>query len=174
MEEAFKHLGLYKQRAKQLKQLAEAVIKRYGGQIPDKWKNLVNLPGIGIYLAGAILSFGYGKKAPVLDSNVTRLLSRLTGTKTKRYEDYLKILWKLVPNEQHDYFNYGLIDLGALVCHYKRPRCNECPLKDLCVQYLRNMGKSNVAEHFEKIYKRLAYEASKERSLNYFSKNKKS
>ena len=160
VEEAFKHLGLYKQRAKQLKQLAEVIIRKYQGKIPDRWEDLVALPGIGIYLAGAILSFGYGKKAPVLDSNVIRLLMRLTGIKAKRHEDYLRILWKLVPDEEHDYFNYGLIDLGALVCHYKRPKCNTCPLKEFCVHYLRNTSKG-AAEHFENIYKELFYGVQK-------------
>jgi len=155
VEEAFKHLGLYKQRAKQLKQLAEIIIKRYRGRIPDRWEDLVKLPGIGVYLAGAILSFGYGKKAPVLDSNVIRLLTRLTGIKVKRSEDYLKILWKFVPDKEHDYFNYGLIDLGAIICHYKQPKCTSCPLKDFCVYYLK-VNNEKRAGYFERIYKNLA------------------
>ena len=135
VEEAFRHLGLYRQRAKQLKQLAEAVIRRHGGRVPDRWEDLVALPGVGTYLAGAVLSFGYGVRAPVLDSNVIRLLKRLTGTQARRPEDYLPLLWALVPEEGHDLFNYGLIDLGALVCHYRAPRCGQCPLRDLCVTY---------------------------------------
>jgi len=161
VEEAFRHLGLYKQRAKQLKQLAEVIIKKYSGKIPDKWEDLVALPGIGVYLAGAVLSFGYGKKAPVLDSNVIRLLSRLTGIKVKRHEDYLKLLWKLIPDEEHDYFNYGLIDLGALICHYKQPRCESCPLKDFCVQYLKNRGNNSIVKCFEEVYKELIYGVQK-------------
>ncbi|RLG76710.1 MAG: hypothetical protein DRO12_04090, partial [Thermoprotei archaeon] len=152
---------LYKQRAKQLKQLAEVIIKKYSGKIPDKWEDLVALPGVGIYLAGAVLSLGYGKKAPVLDSNVIRLLSRLTGIKAKRHEDYLKLLWELIPDKEHDYFNYGLIDLGALVCHYKQSRCGSCPLKDFCVQYLKDIGKNSIAERLERIYKELTYRARK-------------
>jgi len=155
VEEAFKHLGLYKQRAGQLKQLTEAIIKRYGGRIPDKWEDLVALPGIGIYLAGAILSFGYGKRAPVLDSNVMRLLSRLTGIKVKRHESYLKALWRLIPDEGHDYFNYGLIDLGSLVCHYKKPRCRVCPLKDLCVLYAEGIGDNRRADKLRRVYRAL-------------------
>lgn len=157
VEEAFKHLGLYKQRARQLKQLAEVIIRTYKGKIPDRWEDLVSLPGVGVYLAGAVLSFGYGKKAPVLDSNVIRLLSQLAGIKVKKYEEYLKLLWKLVPDEEHDYFNYGMIDLGALVCHYKQPRCGSCPLKDFCVQYLKNTGSNSVAKCFEGLYKELVY-----------------
>jgi len=132
VKEAFKNLGLYEQRARQLKQLAKVLVEEYGGRIPDSWEELIKLPGIGVYLAGAILSFGFGKRAPVVDSNVMRLISRLTGLKSKRVKDYLDLLWKLVPEKDHDLFNYGLIDLGAVVCHYRRPRCEVCPLKDLC------------------------------------------
>ena len=142
LEDSLRHLGLYRQRAKQLKELAEVIVKRYGGKVPDKWEDLIALPGVGIYLTGAALSFGYGKKAPVLDSNVVRLLSRLTGMKAKKYEEYLRLLWELVPDKEHDYFNYGLIDLGALVCHYRQPRCRSCPLREFCVQYLARAGRS--------------------------------
>jgi len=153
VEEAFKPLGLYKQRARQLKELAEVVVNKYNNRIPDRWEDLVELPGIGVYIAGAVLSFGYGKKAPVIDSNVIRLLTRLTGIKAKRSEEYLKILWKLVPDVEHEYFNYGLIDLGALVCHYRRPKCGLCPLKELCVYYKENDEKK---ECLKEIYNGLS------------------
>ncbi|MEM0237888.1 MAG: hypothetical protein QXP97_07580 [Desulfurococcus sp.] len=161
VEEAFRHLGLYRQRAKQLKELAKIVIERYGGRIPDRWEDLVQLPGIGVYLAGAVLSFGYGQKAPVLDSNVIRLLTRLTGMGVKRHEEYLQILWRLTPDSGHDYFNYGLIDLGALVCHYKQPKCGVCPLKDLCAYYLRGTSQ-DCARRLEGIYRRLFRSAQRE------------
>jgi len=155
VEEAFKHLGLYKQRASQLKELAKVVVERYGGKIPDRWEELVSLPGVGVYLAGAVLSFGYGKKAPVIDSNVIRLLARLTGIASKKYEDYLRFLWRVVPDEEHDYFNYGLIDLGATICHYRRPRCGVCPLKDICVHYLTSIG-DRAMECLRAVFKELA------------------
>jgi len=152
VEEAFRPLGLYRQRARQLKELARAVVERYGGRIPDRWEDLVSLPGVGAYLAGAVLSFGYGKRAPVLDSNVVRLLSRLTGFRGKRQEDYLGLLWELVPEEGHDLFNYGLIDLGALVCYYRGPRCGLCPLRDLCAHYLEGAGDKGAAERLRYLY----------------------
>jgi A/G-specific adenine glycosylase len=99
---------------------------------------------VGFYVAGAVLSFGYGRPAPVTDSNVMRLLGRLLGTKSNKYEDYVRIGWRLVPGEEHDYFNYGLIDLGALVCNYRGPKCNECPLRDLCVAYNEKMDRARA------------------------------
>jgi len=152
VEEAFRPLGLYRQRARQLKELAKIVVERYGGRVPDRWEDLVSLPGVGAYLAGAVLSFGYGERAPVLDSNVARLLSRLTGVESRRQEDYLGLLWELVPEEGHDLFNYGLIDLGALICHYRGPRCGLCPLKNICVYYLENTGDRAAAGQLRELY----------------------
>lgn len=154
VEEALRHLGLYKQRAKQLKELAEVVVKRYNGRIPDKWEDLVKLPGVGVYIAGAVLSFGYGRRAPVLDSNVVRVVSRLTGLKAKRHEEYLGLLWRLVPDIEHDYFNYGLIDIGAQVCHYKTPRCGSCPLRDLCVYYTGDANR-RLRDVYKELFLRL-------------------
>lgn len=133
LEDALKSLGLYRQRAVQLKELAETIIERHGGEIPDEFSELTSLPGVGPYIAGAVLSFGFGKKAPVVDSNVARLLSRLTGLRFKSTEGYLRLAWILVPEKDHELFNYGLVDLGAVVCHYRDPRCLSCVLRDLCV-----------------------------------------
>ena len=148
---ALKHLGLYKQRAEQLKELAKALVERYSGKIPDDWRALAELPGVGPYVAGAVLSFGFGKPAPVADSNVTRLLGRLLGARLRRTEEYLCVLWILVPEDGHEYFNYGLIDLGAIVCGYRQPDCGKCPLGDLCVTYTEAKGKSR-AEYLKKVY----------------------
>jgi A/G-specific adenine glycosylase len=149
--EALKHLGLYWQRARQLKELAKVIVEKYGGKIPDDWSALAELPGVGVYIAGAVLSFGYGKKAPVLDSNVTRLLNRLTGREAGRTEKYLDFLRLLLPDREVDYFNYGIIDLGAIVCHYRRPLCNRCPLRDLCIAY-NVANNTRRAECLDKAY----------------------
>jgi A/G-specific adenine glycosylase len=149
--ESLRHLGLYRQRAEQLKALAEVLVEVYGGDVPDTWDELVELPGVGPYIAGAVLSFGYGKPAPVIDSNVMRLLSRLTGLKFNRVEEYLQLLWRLVPEKEHEYFNYGLIDLGAFVCRYGRPNCTACPLGDLCVTLAEDRGLSR-AKHLKEVY----------------------
>jgi A/G-specific adenine glycosylase len=89
-----------------------------------------------------------------VDSNVMRLLGRLLGFKSKRYEDYIRAGWRLVPEEEHDYFNYGLIDLGALVCSYRGPKCIKCPLRDFCVEYNEKADKTR-AEHLRGVYSSL-------------------
>ena len=144
VEEALRHLGLYRQRAQQLKGLAKVIVERFGGRIPNRWEDLVALPGVGPYVAGAVLSFGYGRPAPVVNSNVMRLLGRLLGTGSRRYEDYVRFGWVLVPEREHDYFNYGLIDLGALVCSYRGAKCHSCPLRDLCVEYNEEVDRARA------------------------------
>jgi A/G-specific adenine glycosylase len=144
VEDMLRHLGLYRQRARHLKELAKVIVERFGGKVPNRWEDLAGLPGVGPYIAGAVLSFGYGKPAPVVDSNVIRLLGRLLGIKSKRYEDYVRAGWRLVPGEEHDYFNYGLIDLGALVCSYRGPKCGECPLRDVCVEYNERVDRARA------------------------------
>ena len=160
IEKALRNLGLYRQRAKQLKELAKAIVEKYNGEVPDTWEDLVSLPGIGPYTAGAVLSFGYGKRAPVLDSNVSRLLTRLTGKQAKKLDVFLKLLWELVPNEDHDYFNYGLIDLGAVICHYRQPYCDKCPLSDICVYRLKSEGKEEEAKCLEVLYDSLEHKVT--------------
>lgn len=166
LEEALKHLGLYKQRTQHLKELAKAIVEKHGGVVPDRWEDLVALPGLGIYITGAVLSFGFGKRAPVVDSNVARLLSRLTGLRPGSPARWLGLLWVLVPEEGHDYFNYGLIDLGALVCHYKKPRCGQCPLRDLCVHYMAGVDEKRAKELkalYEALYKEAQAMCAKDR-----------
>jgi A/G-specific adenine glycosylase len=155
VEDTLRRLGLYRQRAQHLKELAKVIVERFGGKVPDRWEDLVRLPGVGPYIAGAVLSFGYGKPAPAVDSNVMRLLGKLLGIKSNRYEIYVRVGWRLAPETGHDYFNYGLIDLGALICSYREPKCSKCPLRDICVKYNGEVSKVR-AECLGNAYKALA------------------
>lgn len=128
-------LGYYS-RVRRLQQLAGIVVNRYNGEIPDNKADLISLPGIGPYTCGAVLSFAFHKKEVALDGNVKRVLARLLAddadimkqTTTKRLTH---ILEELLPEDIYP-FNQGLIELGALVCKPKNPKCEKCPLKDYC------------------------------------------
>jgi len=113
------------------------------GKLPNTVKNLQNLPGIGRYTAGAISSIAFGLKAPVLDGNVKRVLSRLfcinkNGT-TSAYEN---CLWKkaenLLPVRRPGDFNQALMELGATVCIPVSPICQQCPIRTICKAFLKN------------------------------------
>jgi A/G-specific adenine glycosylase len=123
-------LGYYS-RARNLHRAAQLVVERHGGAIPDDPDAILALPGIGRYTAGAIASIAFGRRLPLLDGNVRRVLSRVTGEAAERR------LWaraaELVPEDAPGDFNQGLMDLGATLCTPRDPRCLVCPLAGPCV-----------------------------------------
>ena len=135
-------LGYYS-RAKNLKKSAKIICKEMNGKLPNTVKNLQNLPGIGRYTAGAISSIAFGLKAPVLDGNVKRVLSRLfcinENGATSASEDRL---WQkaedLLPASRPGDFNQALMELGATVCIPKSPKCQQCPVRTICKAFLKN------------------------------------
>jgi A/G-specific adenine glycosylase len=133
---AWEGLGYYS-RARNLHRAARDVISRYDGRIPDSYREILSLPGVGRYTAGAVLSIAYGQRVPVLDGNVIRVLTRLfhitddvnrTHTRRRLWE----LAGELVPDQEAALFNQALMELGALVCRPRDPGCDSCPLRGLC------------------------------------------
>ena len=129
-------LGYYS-RARHLHQAAKRIVGQFNGRIPDRLNDLLSLPGIGRYTAGAILSIAHNKEAPILDGNVKRVLSRLYAVVTPLGETKTeKLLWNvsesLIPKGHAGSFNEALMDLGATVCTPNKPSCSLCPLRNLC------------------------------------------
>lgn len=127
----------YNIRPLRLRDIARAALRHHQGQIPATPEELLALKGVGPYTAGAVLSFAYGKDAPVLDTNVRRVLRRVFAGDDTHPGD--RVLWDLAdtllpPRRAYD-FNQALMDLGAMVCTARRPRCPECPLSRLCASY---------------------------------------
>ena len=131
-------IGLYNQRAMQLKQIAEYVLKEFNGEFPKEYGLLLEIPGVGEYTASAIISFSYKKNKAIVDSNVERILNRVFNVKGKELKDIAEIL---VKNTDSDIYNYGMLDLGASICHYSYPKCPMCPLNYYCDFYKKNMIK---------------------------------
>jgi A/G-specific adenine glycosylase len=129
-------LGYYR-RARQLHAAAKQIVADHGGQLPQDVAALMSLPGIGRYTAGAIASIAFGQRAPILEANTIRLLSRLIahrGDVTTTSSQ--KILWQvaeeILPRENVAHFNQALMELGSLVCTPTQPRCGDCPLERIC------------------------------------------
>ncbi len=130
-------LGYYR-RARQLHRMACEVTDRFGGKVPSGETELLSLPGVGKYIAGAVRSFAYDRPAPILEANTIRLLARLIGMKQDvTAGSAQKRLWaaaeSLVSPSEPGTFNQSLMDLGAEVCTPKNPDCTHCPVADHCV-----------------------------------------
>ncbi|HSB05080.1 MAG TPA: A/G-specific adenine glycosylase [Thermodesulfobacteriota bacterium] len=129
-------LGYYS-RARNLHKASREVLNRFKGKIPDHLNDLLRLPGIGRYTAGAILSIAFNQEAPILDGNAKRVLSRLYAISNDPGRNETEaLLWRLseslVPENHASFFNQALMDLGATICSPKAPRCVFCPLIHLC------------------------------------------
>lgn len=129
-------LGYYS-RARNLQRAAQQVVRDYRGVLPGTAEELLKLPGIGRYTAGAVASIGFGQPAPILDGNVTRVLCRLDHIGTDpRSRDTQQRLWlaagQLLPRNRVGDFNSALMELGALVCTPRGPQCLVCPVREHC------------------------------------------
>src|SRR5262245_65532089 len=118
---------------------AQIVVKEHGGMVPSDYDTLIELPGVGQYMAGAILSIAFNKPYPVVDGNVRRVLSRIYGLT----EDNPKLLWdaatNIVRQAEPRPVNQALMELGAKVCSFKSPRCLLCPVQSYCVAFRTGM-----------------------------------
>ncbi len=136
---AWQGLGYYS-RARNMLAAARQVTGRFGGRFPRDAATLASLPGIGPYTAAAIASIAFGKPAPVVDGNVFRVLSRYFGTAEawaaaagkKHYRDLAAGVMDTRNPGRH---NQAMMELGALVCTPRRPRCGTCPLSRGCMAY---------------------------------------
>jgi A/G-specific adenine glycosylase len=129
-------LGYYS-RARNLHATARIVLRDFGGQMPGNVADLVQLPGIGRYTAGAIASIAFGKRAPILDGNVQRVLCRLDCVQTDpRDRQTQQALWQraeeILPGKRIGDFNSALMELGATVCTPRTPQCLSCPVREHC------------------------------------------
>jgi A/G-specific adenine glycosylase len=130
-------LGYYS-RARNLKKAALEIVRNYEGRIPSTAQELIKLPGIGPYSAGAIASIAFGSKAPAIDGNVLRVIARITAnrgdiTQTETKEGIGEFVQMLLPDFRTGDFNQALMELGATVCLPNGvPRCEDCPVGMLC------------------------------------------
>jgi A/G-specific adenine glycosylase len=135
LEKLLSSIGYHKLRAAALIEMAEYVTEEYRGRLPPSKEGLLKIPHVGPYTAGATLSLGYGISAAMVDSNVERILKRVFCVSLPprpSLKIILDLAETLVPRRGHQAYNFGLLDLGALVCRYDRPRCQTCPLKTVC------------------------------------------
>ena len=133
LEKEIQSTGFFRNKTKSIIGMAQAVVERHGGHVPDTMAELVALPGVGRKTANVILGVWFGKnEGVVVDTHVHRI-SRLL--KITRQDDPVKIerdLMALIPRPQWDRFGHLVIHHGRRVCIARRPQCEECVVSDLC------------------------------------------
>jgi A/G-specific adenine glycosylase len=136
VNQAWYPLG-YNIRPRRLQTIARESVARYGGQLPADEATLLSFKGIGAYTAGAIRSFAFRERAAILDTNVARVLFRVfVAAGEPKSHATTRHLWAisevLVPTRRVFDFNQALMDLGAMVCVARNPRCLVCPMAKEC------------------------------------------
>jgi A/G-specific adenine glycosylase len=126
----------YNNRALRLQKLAVTVLDEHQGRIPGNIQELEALPGIGRYTAHALACFSFGQQVAVVDTNIKRVLTRLRSLQSRNQEPKEEDIWELaeslLPRQRAHDWNQALMDLGATICTAARPKCDLCPVVDLC------------------------------------------
>jgi A/G-specific adenine glycosylase len=136
---AWEGLGYYA-RARNLHKAAGVVINQFQGNIPQSWRDFRKLPGVGDYIAAAVLSIAFSKPYSVVDGNVKRVLSRLFVMKEPVNHSSAKKIFQqaaadLLDTQKPGTFNQALMELGAIVCKPRNPLCHACPVQTWCLAY---------------------------------------
>lgn len=137
VREAWEGLGYYR-RAANLHALAREVIRHHAGTVPSDPEDLRQLPGVGPYTAGAVASFAFERPAPAVDTNASRVLRRVFGCRTAKTARAMAQRLQPKRGKTAWSFNQALMELGALVCTARAPKCPDCPVSRLCNWYLKN------------------------------------
>jgi A/G-specific adenine glycosylase len=133
---AWQGLGYYS-RARRLHAAARSVMQHFGGELPAEVAKIARLPGVGRYTAGALASFAFDRPEPIVEANIARVLARLTNCKIPIGSSAGRAhLWQtaaaLIATTGARTHNSALMDLGAIICLPRQPRCGECPVRRFC------------------------------------------
>jgi len=129
-------VGFYRTKAKTIVKAARYILEEFGGRVPDRFEDLVKIPGIGRKCANIVLAYAFGKPAIPVDTHVFRVAKRLGIVSEKaKPEDVEEALKEVVPRDYWVAVNHALVRFGRAVCRPVGPRCDECPFKDVCRYY---------------------------------------
>ncbi|NOX71547.1 MAG: endonuclease III [Candidatus Micrarchaeota archaeon] len=133
LENLIKPSGFYRQKAKTLKKVAEALIDNFGGAVPESREKLISLPGVGPKTADVVLSHAFSKPNIAVDVHVDVISKRMGFVpKDSDYETTRKILENLTPVKERRFVNLGFVFFGREICLTAHPKCKICPLSPLC------------------------------------------
>jgi len=129
-------VGFYRNKARTIVRAARYILEEFNGVVPDRFEDLVRIPGIGRKCANIVLAYAFGKPAIPVDTHVFRVAVRLgIVDENARPGDVERELQRIVPKEQWISVNHALVRFGRSVCRPLRPKCDECPFKEVCRHY---------------------------------------
>jgi endonuclease III len=140
LQQDIRSIGLYRNKAKNIKSLCELLLEEYGGEVPQSRDELVKLPGVGRKTANVVVSVAFGEPALAVDTHVERVSKRLAICRWKdSVLEVEKTLMRKIPREKWSDTHHRLIFFGRYHCKAQSPQCEICPLLDLCREGQKRM-----------------------------------
>lgn len=136
IEESIKGVGFYRVKARRIKAVAEIIINKFGGEVPDSIEELLKLPGVGRKTANCVLAYGFGKNALPVDTHVHRISNRLGLVNSKTPDQTEAELKRIVPVNFWSSMNELFVKFGQSICKPIKPKCEICFLSDICKRRL--------------------------------------
>ncbi len=129
-----KTIGMYKTKSKNIIALAKALVEKHGGQVPEDYDELIALPGVGRKTANVVLAVGFGHQKIAVDTHVFRLANRIGLVSEKDVLKTEKGLMKVLPEDRWTEAHHSLIFHGRNCCTARSPKCDQCPIEELCMK----------------------------------------
>ncbi len=132
IEELIRGVNYFKTKARRIKEVSQIITEKYGGKVPEDFKELISLPGVGRKTANCVLLYGFRKPVLPVDTHVHRISNRLGWINTKTPEETEKALIRLIPEEWIPFINDFMVKHGQTICKPVNPLCNQCFINELC------------------------------------------
>lgn len=147
IEEAIRSIGLYKNKAKNIKKCCRQIVEEYGGEVPANIKEVLKLAGVGRKTATLFLADAYGVPGVTVDTHVFRISRRLGWAFGKNPAEVEKELQTVLPEEHWNRINFQLIYLGRRVCTARKAKCGECALAEWCEKRTGDEALAKIGEN---------------------------
>ena len=142
LEKLIHPCGFYKNKAKNIKACAKEIVKRFGGKVPQTMEELISLPGVGRKSANVIMLEAFGKaKGIAVDTHCKRIANKMGLSKENEPEKIEQDLLKIFDKEDYKDINHLLVWHGRNTCIARNPKCEECPVRKMCDEYINKKGK---------------------------------
>ena len=142
LEKLIHPCGFYKNKAKNIKACAKEIVKRFGGKVPQTMEELTSLPGVGRKSANVIMLEAFGKaKGIAVDTHCKRIANKMGLSKENEPEKIEQDLLKIFDKEDYKDINHLLVWHGRNTCIARNPKCEECPVRKMCDEYINKKGK---------------------------------